>query len=33
VPVRLKLDQPPVRPLVSGWSAHVTVNVGNSAAG
>jgi membrane fusion protein (multidrug efflux system) len=33
VPVRLKLDQPPLRPLVSGWSAHVTVNVGNSAAG
>jgi len=27
VPVRLKLDEAPDRPLVSGWSAHVTVQV------
>jgi membrane fusion protein (multidrug efflux system) len=27
VPVRLKLDEAPDRPLVSGWSAHVTVEV------
>jgi len=27
VPVRLKLDEMPDRPLVSGWSAHVTVRV------
>ena len=27
VPVRLKLDETPDRPLVSGWSAHVTVNI------
>ncbi|MDB5682678.1 MAG: secretion protein HlyD family protein [Sphingomonas bacterium] len=27
VPVRIKLDQAPARPLVSGWSAHVTVRV------
>ena len=27
VPVRLKLDETPDRPLVSGWSAHVTVRV------
>ena len=27
VPVRLKLDVVPDRPLVSGWSAHVTVDV------
>ena len=25
--VRLKLDEAPDRPLVSGWSAHVTVQV------
>ncbi len=28
VPVRLQLDEKPDRPLVSGWSAHVTVQVG-----
>ena len=27
VPVRLQLDRLPSRPLVSGWSAHVTVDV------
>ena len=27
VPVRIRLDQVPDRPLVSGWSAHVTVRV------
>jgi membrane fusion protein (multidrug efflux system) len=27
VPVRLALDEMPDRPLVSGWSAHVTVHV------
>ncbi len=27
VPVRLKLDEAPDRPLVAGWSAHVTVHV------
>jgi len=27
VPVRLRLDERPDRPLVSGWSAHVTVRV------
>ncbi len=27
VPVRLKLDAKPDRPLVSGWSAHVTITV------
>jgi membrane fusion protein (multidrug efflux system) len=27
VPVRLKLDEAPDQPLVSGWSAHVTVKV------
>jgi membrane fusion protein (multidrug efflux system) len=27
VPVRLKLEETPDRPLVSGWSAHVTVKV------
>ena len=27
VPVRLKLDEPAGRPLVAGWSAHVTVHL------
>ena len=29
VPVRLVLDEKPDRPIVSGWSAHVTVHVKN----
>jgi membrane fusion protein, multidrug efflux system len=27
VPVRLKFEEKPDRPLVSGWSAHVTVRI------
>ena len=30
VPVRLKLDEVPDRPLVAGWSANVTVDVTKS---
>ena len=32
VPVRLKLDEAPDRPLVAGWSANVTVDVTRSGA-
>ena len=27
VPVRIQLDENPGRPLVAGWSAHVTIHV------